>query len=159
MSNSLPLNRREFLERSAAVLAAEAVTGTALSYSRIPGANDRISLAHVGIGNRGTELDLIASKLKSSHNVEMTAVCDLWRVNREKAAATNGGVRGRAAGPERCRWRADLHARTFALADSENGCRGGEGCLCREADGECPGGSESRARRGFTGTNHRPGGH
>jgi predicted dehydrogenase len=95
MSNSLPINRREFLEQSAAVLAAGAVSGTALSYSRILGANDRISLAHVGIGNRGRDLDLIASKLKSSHNVEMTAVCDLWRVNREKAAATNAGYYGR----------------------------------------------------------------
>jgi predicted dehydrogenase len=95
MSNPLPINRREFLEQSAAVLAAGAVTGTALSYSRILGANDRISLAHVGIGNRGRDLDLIASKLKSSHNVEMTAVCDLWSVNREKAAATNAGYYGR----------------------------------------------------------------
>ena len=95
MSNPLPINRREFLEQSAAVLAAGAVTSTALSYSRILGANDRISLAHVGIGNRGRDLDLIASKLKSSHNVEMTAVCDLWRVNREKAAATNAGYYGR----------------------------------------------------------------
>jgi predicted dehydrogenase len=49
----------------------------------------------VGIGNRGRDLDLIASKLKSSHNVEMTAVCDLWKVNREKAAATNSGYYGR----------------------------------------------------------------
>ena len=95
MGNSLPLNRREFLEQSAAVLAAGAVSGTALSYSRILGANDRIALAHVGIGNRGRDLDLIASKLKSSHNVEMTAVCDLWKVNREKAGATNSGYYGR----------------------------------------------------------------
>jgi predicted dehydrogenase len=95
MNNSLPINRREFLEQSAAVLASGALTSTALSYSRILGANDRISLGHVGIGNRGRDLDLIASKLKSSHNVEMTAVCDLWKVNREKAAATNSGYYGR----------------------------------------------------------------
>ena len=95
MSNPLPMNRREFLEQSAAVLAAGAVSSPALSYSRILGANDRISLGHVGIGNRGRDLDLIASKLKSSHNVEMTAVCDLWKVNREKAAATNAGYYGR----------------------------------------------------------------
>ena len=96
MSNSLPINRRQFLEKSAAAVAAGAVTNTALSYSRILGANDRISLGHVGIGNRGRDLDLIASKLKSSHNVEMTAVCDLWKVNREKAVATNTGYYGRA---------------------------------------------------------------
>jgi predicted dehydrogenase len=96
MSNFVPVNRREFLEKSAAAVAAGAVLPhTALSYSRIPGANDRISLGHVGIGNRGRDLDLIASKLKSSHNVEMTAVCDLWTVNREKAAATNAGYYGR----------------------------------------------------------------
>ena len=37
---------------------------TALSYERILGANDRISLGHIGIGSRGGDLDLIASKLK-----------------------------------------------------------------------------------------------
>ena len=96
MSKFLPVNRREFLEKSAAAVAARAVfPHTALSYSRILGANDRISLGHVGIGSRGRDLDLIASKLKSSHNVEMIAVCDLWTVNREKAAATNAGYYGR----------------------------------------------------------------
>ena len=39
---------------------------------------------------------MIASKLKESHRVEMIAVCDLWKVNREKAAATNAGYYGRA---------------------------------------------------------------
>jgi len=69
---------------------------TALSYERIIGANDRISLAHIGIGNRGSDLDLIASKLKTSHDIEMSTVCDLWTVNRDKAAATNAGYYGRA---------------------------------------------------------------
>ena len=96
MGQSLAINRREFLEKSAAAVAVGAVLPrTALSYSRTIGANDRISLGHVGIGNRGRDLDLIASKLKSSHNVEMTAVCDLWKVNREKAVATNGAYYGR----------------------------------------------------------------
>jgi predicted dehydrogenase len=96
MSNSSLINRREFLEKSAAAVAAGAVLPrTALSYSRVLGANDRISLAHVGIGNRGRDLDQIASALKTSHNVEMTAVCDLWSVNREKATATNTGYYGR----------------------------------------------------------------
>src|SRR3954470_7068637 len=97
MSNLNPMNRREFIEKSAAAVATGAVlSGSALSYSNIVGANDRISLGHVGIGSRGRDLDLIASKLKSSHNVEMTASCDLWTVNREKAVATNAGYYGRA---------------------------------------------------------------
>jgi len=96
MSNSLPINRRAFLEKSATAVAAGAVLHhTAFSYSRVVGANDRISLGHIGIGNRGRELDQIASKLKSSHSIEMTAVCDLWKANREKAAATNAGYYGR----------------------------------------------------------------
>ncbi len=91
------INRRAFLGKSAAVIAGGVVLPrTALSYGNIVGANDRISLGHIGIGSRGGDLDLIASKLKDSHHVEMTAVCDLWKVNREKAAATNAGYYGRA---------------------------------------------------------------
>lgn len=97
MTESSRTNRREFLGNSAAVIAGGVVLPrTALSYSKTIGANDRIALAHVGIGNRGRDLDLIASKLKDSHHVEMVAVCDLWTVNRDKAAATNNGYYGRA---------------------------------------------------------------
>jgi predicted dehydrogenase len=86
-------SRRSFLNQ-AATLAATA--STALSYSRVRGANERISLGHIGIGQRGAGLAWIASKLKDSHNVEMTAVCDLWKVNREKAAAKAREAYGRA---------------------------------------------------------------
>src|SRR5207344_1706663 len=91
------MDRKTFLTKSATLLAGGAAfAGTALSYSRIPGANDRISLCHIGIGMRGEELDIIASQLKTSHNVEMTTVCDLWRMNREKAVAANTKYYGRA---------------------------------------------------------------
>ena len=51
------MDRRTFLTNS---IAAGAVVGsTALSYSRVIGANDRISLGHIGIRNRGGELDWI----------------------------------------------------------------------------------------------------
>jgi len=97
MSEPSSINRRDFLGKSAAAIAGSVVLPhTALSYENIVGANDRISLGHIGIGSRGRDLDQIASQLKSSHNVEMTAVCDLWKVNREKAAATNTGYYGRA---------------------------------------------------------------
>jgi predicted dehydrogenase len=96
MSEPSSINRRTFLERSAAALAGSAILPrTALSYARIAGANDRISLGHIGIGSRGGDLDLIASKLKSSHHVEMIAVCDLWTFNRDKAVATNTTYYGR----------------------------------------------------------------
>ncbi len=95
--SSRQFDRRTFLTGSAAVLASGAIgPRTALSYGNIIGANDRISLGHIGIGSRGDDLDLIVSRLKSSHNVEMTVVCDLWKGNREKAVATNTGYYGRA---------------------------------------------------------------
>jgi predicted dehydrogenase len=90
------IDRRAFLSRSAKIAAGTAIATTALSYSRILGANDRISLGHIGIGNRGRGLDSIVAKLKGTHNVEMTAVCDLWSVNREKAVQANQEVFGRA---------------------------------------------------------------
>src|SRR5260370_36345970 len=84
------VNRREFLQKGAVVAAGGATLGSAaLSYSRIAGANDRISLGHIGIGNRGRELDGIVALLKDKKNVEMTAVCDLWSNNRERAVAAN----------------------------------------------------------------------
>jgi predicted dehydrogenase len=97
MSNSRKqLDRRAFLGRSARLTGGAALTSTALSYARILGANDRISLGHIGIGSRGGGLTEIAGHLKDSQNVEMTAVCDLWTVNREKARSANATIYGRA---------------------------------------------------------------
>jgi predicted dehydrogenase len=90
------MDRKTFLSKSGRLLAGGAAfASTALSYDKIAGANDRISLCHIGNGSRGQDLDWIASQLKTSHNVEMTTVCDLWRVNREKAIATNAKYYGR----------------------------------------------------------------
>jgi predicted dehydrogenase len=91
------MDRRTFLSKSAALIAGgSALARTALSYSRTLGANDRISLCHVGNGSRGEDLDWIVAQLASKQNVEMTGVCDLWRLNREKAAAVNQKYHGRA---------------------------------------------------------------
>jgi predicted dehydrogenase len=87
--------KSQMSRRSLLIAGAAALGSTAISYSRVAGANDRISLAQVGIGNRGRELASVAADLKDRHNVEMTAVCDLWRVNRERAAKTASGVYGR----------------------------------------------------------------
>jgi predicted dehydrogenase len=101
MSDSTPVapkvNRRTFLNQTAAAIAgAGIISSPAFSYSRIKGANDRILLGHIGVGSRGSELAWIASHLKDKFNVEMAAVCDLWKVNREKGAARAQNVYGRA---------------------------------------------------------------
>jgi len=85
------------ISRRALLAAGAATLGTpALSYSRIVGANDRIRLGQIGVGRRGRELASIAARLKHSHNLEIAAVCDLWKVNRKRAAAAAGSEYGRA---------------------------------------------------------------
>jgi len=96
-SSENKLNRRRFLQKSALVAAGSAaLNSTALSYSRIAGANDRISLGHIGVGNRGSELDAIVARPKDKKNAEMTAVCDLWSHNLERAVAANEKYYGKA---------------------------------------------------------------
>lgn len=90
------IGRRAFLGQTGRLAGGAALATTALSYGRIVGANDRISLGHIGVGNRGRELVQIAGALKSSQNVEMTAVADLWKVNRERAVAAGTQHFGRA---------------------------------------------------------------
>src|SRR4029453_5996729 len=89
--------RRSFLRQAAgAVTGAAVLTTTARSYARIKGANDRLLLGHVGIGNRGRGLEDILGLLKDHQHVETAAVCDLWTVNRERAVATATKSFGRA---------------------------------------------------------------
>ena len=82
------LDRRSFL--------VSAIGTSALSYARITGANDRLSLGHIGVGSRGSELHMMVSRLKDKYNVETVAVCDLWKDNRERAAANARRYYGRA---------------------------------------------------------------
>ncbi|HEY2843352.1 MAG TPA: Gfo/Idh/MocA family oxidoreductase [Bryobacteraceae bacterium] len=90
-SKNHEIGRRTFLQAGAAALGA-----SALSYGRIIGSNDRISLGHVGMGQRGREVASVVGDLRHNHNVDLTAVCDLWKVNRERAAATAEHVYDRA---------------------------------------------------------------
>src|SRR5689334_13734495 len=91
------MDRRSFLRQTAGAVTGGAVLATtARSYARIRGANDRLLLGHVGIGNRGRGLEYILGLLKDSHNVETAAVCDLWTINRERAVAAAEKTFGRA---------------------------------------------------------------
>src|SRR6266566_2794414 len=90
------IDRRSFLAGSAALLGGAAIAPTASSYDRILGANARISLAHIGPGSRGQELAWVVAQHRTRHNVEMTAVCDLWRLHRERAVVENTPYYGRS---------------------------------------------------------------
>ncbi len=94
-SDDKKIDRRTFIQ-TAGVVAGSAIASSALSYDRILGANDRIALGHIGIGNRGSGLHTMASQLKGKYNVETVAVCDLWKNNRERAATRTTTYYGRA---------------------------------------------------------------
>lgn len=71
------------------MLSRRSFVGTALPAAlagRAMGANDRIRLGVIGAGGRGQYLIKEVEKA-SDLNVAVTAVCDVWRPNREKAAA------------------------------------------------------------------------
>jgi predicted dehydrogenase len=55
---------------------------TALSYSRILGANDRIGVGVIGIGNRGS---YVMSLFQKNADVEVRALCDIYGVRRDQA--------------------------------------------------------------------------
>lgn len=51
------------------------------------GAHDRIRIGLIGTGDRSLAHIGSLDRLKTSHNAEVGAVCDVWRPNRESAAA------------------------------------------------------------------------
>lgn len=81
-SNHTQPTRRHFLGTSAALTA----SFTALSSSRVMGANDRLGLGVIGTGGRGHSHLRAAASLKDEANVDITAVCDTYRPRMEEAA-------------------------------------------------------------------------
>jgi len=80
-------SRRKFLIKSAAASGA-AFTLSAASYSRVLGANERISIGIIGCGSRGVDAHMAGvNEHAESQNIEITAVCDPWRIRREVASS------------------------------------------------------------------------
>lgn len=78
-------DRRTFLKQAAGTVMAAGLT--ARSYGRVAGANDRIRLGQLGCGGRSqghVHMTYLASKQTP---VETIAVCDIWKLAREKRAA------------------------------------------------------------------------
>lgn len=82
------MSRREFLAKSAMGAVGLAVASSvAFVPSAAFGANDKLSIGMIGVGIRGGQLFSDLSKVDRALNVEVTAVCDTWRLNREAIAA------------------------------------------------------------------------
>jgi len=76
--------RRSFLATASATAA---TLGTSAAVARAAaGANNRLSIGVIGVGGRGTSLMNEVLKLSKTHNVDVTAVCDVWNVNLNRAA-------------------------------------------------------------------------
>ena len=89
-------SRRRFLKSAVAGSAALAMSPR--SYSRVVGANERISIGIIGCGSRGVGAHMAGvNNHAKSQNIEITAVCDPWRVRREVASAKAKEWYGRAA--------------------------------------------------------------
>jgi len=76
------LSRRDFSKRAAA-----AGIATALSTMRVAGANERIRLGFIGVGNRG---DQVLSAFLQHSDAEVVAICDLWQPYLDFAAQKIG---------------------------------------------------------------------
>ena len=81
------ISRRQFINSSAVGVAGLSAGLSAKSYSQILGANDRINIAFLGTGARGSGHRNMVKSSYEDKNLNVVAVCDLWKINREKAAA------------------------------------------------------------------------
>ena len=89
-------SRRRFLRTAATGSAALALS--AAGYSRVLGANDRVSIAIIGCGGRGLGAHMPGvHEHAKSQNIEITAVCDPWRLRQEEASAKAKEWYGREA--------------------------------------------------------------
>ncbi len=69
------------------LLAASTVLLTARSYARIVGANDRIQIGQIGCGHRASgHRKMLKMSAATDPDFDLRSVCDLWSVNRDRAA-------------------------------------------------------------------------
>jgi len=64
---------------------------SALSYSKVMGANDRIGVGVVGVGNRGS---YVMSLFQKNQDVDLRAICDVYAVRTDKALQRAPNAKG-----------------------------------------------------------------
>ncbi len=75
------MSRRALFVAAGTTFSARAAGGKGSS------ANDRLNIGMIGVGGRGTALMKWIYSQSKRHNAAVIAVCDVWRPNRERAAA------------------------------------------------------------------------
>jgi predicted dehydrogenase len=86
------LSRRNFLGKTTTAIAGVAIASgasslNAASYRRVIGANDRINIGFLGCGARSNDHQTMVQASEKDKNLGVVAVCDIWKLNREKAAS------------------------------------------------------------------------
>jgi predicted dehydrogenase len=86
------VTRRDFVCKTATGIAGVAVSSSgfsmsAASYQKVKGANDRINIGFLGCGGRSRGHQSMVKMSEKDKNLGVVAVCDIWKLNREKAAA------------------------------------------------------------------------
>src|SRR5260370_20381176 len=79
----LTLSRRTFVTGATAF--------TALSYAKIPGANDRLRIGVIGCGGQALGHMRTLVKMRESDNCDIIAVCDVFDKRGEQASQLTGG--------------------------------------------------------------------
>jgi predicted dehydrogenase len=102
MSRVRKLERRTFLRRATAVTigclgAPHVISSSALGNASALPPSERVTLAFLGPGHRGTQL---VREFAGRHDVEPLAVCDVRRDQRERIAALVGKLAGENRGQE-----------------------------------------------------------
>ena len=82
--SSFPLSRRQMVKSTAMAM-------TAASYSRVYGANDKVQLGVIGVGNRGTG---VMGTFQQSGRIDVKAVCDVYAKNVDAALTKAPGAKG-----------------------------------------------------------------
>ena len=93
-ASATPATRREFLKKTAVATAAVAATplfkntvyGQSPAAGKVIGANDRIVIGYIGVGNQGLNIHVnLLKKSAAGNNIAQAAVCDVWSTRVEKA--------------------------------------------------------------------------
>ena len=120
---SKQVSRRTFVQTSAA---AGVALATAASYNRAWGANERVRIAFIGVGNRG---DQVLDAFLKHPDAQIVAVCDAYEPYRRFAAQKVGSDCAQYADYRKVLERPDIDAVVIATPDHWHALMFCEACL------------------------------
>src|SRR5580658_4556775 len=111
--------RRSFIKSTAAGVAATAMALDAKTYAQVPGANERIGIAFLGVGGRCQQhIDVIlALQRANNRSVAPVAVCDVWDGNATLGRRPDGTASGRGLFPSARRCGLNVDDRVHVTKD------------------------------------------